>query len=194
MAETLSVHLNRDGIYDVEAPSTYEATGTFSVVLRNHGSPIHVHLHVDDDLSAAATLDATNHYIEAGATRVIEVVVDSDRLPASGVLDVRTGHGTERRNVEVALREPAEHQITVDESLTRPAGRDGDGGSDDEPWSPFGSRGNPSLPVMAFAGLVLLLLLVVAAVVGDPLTVAFAAVAVVAGFVTATYLLRGETD
>ena len=51
MPDSLTVHLNREGPQSIAAPQAFEATGEFSVYLRNHGTPLHAHVSLDDTLA-----------------------------------------------------------------------------------------------------------------------------------------------
>lgn len=119
MPETLPVHLNRESIHDVETPASFDAGGTFSVVVENHGSDSHVHLHLDDDLSRIARIDAGNHYVEGGTTRSVTVSVAEDAA-GSGYLDVVTGYGAERESVAITIDPDESEAVTVDEDLSTP--------------------------------------------------------------------------
>lgn len=119
MPETLPVHLNRESIHDVEVPASFDAPGTFSVVVENHGSDSHVHLHLDDDLSRIARIDAGNHYVEGGSTRSVTVEV-ADEAEGSGYLDVVTGYGAQRESVAVTIDPSDTTTVAVDEDLGTP--------------------------------------------------------------------------
>lgn len=119
MPETLPVHVNRETIHDVEAPASFDASGTFSVVVENHGSDSHVHLHLDDDLSRIARIDAGNHYVEGGSTRSVTVAV-AEGAAGSGYLDVVTGYGAERQSVAVTIDPSASDAVEVDDDLATP--------------------------------------------------------------------------
>lgn len=120
--QTLTVHLNRDGIHDLEAPRSFSADGPFVVDLVNHGKPVHVHLNVDDQLSTAVRLGGGNHFVEAGETVRVDVEVNPDAGPTSGRLKVVTGYGAETAYVTVSVdpQESEASRVQVDESLSKP--------------------------------------------------------------------------
>ncbi|MFB6104379.1 MAG: hypothetical protein ABEJ57_04745 [Halobacteriaceae archaeon] len=136
MPETLPVHLNRETIHDVEAPASFEAPGTFSVVVENHGSDSHVHLHLDDDLSRIARIDAGNHYVEGGTTRSVSIEV-ADGASGTGYLDVVTGYGAQRESVAVTIDPEGSETVTVDEDLGTPQREpvDREAASSDSGWA-----------------------------------------------------------
>lgn len=109
MADDLTVHVNADGIHSVSAEAaSFETTGSFALVLQNHGSPAHVHVHLDESLARGASLDASNHYVDANARRVVRVAVRDEERPVSGELTVYTGYGSESVAIPVSVREPTE--------------------------------------------------------------------------------------
>jgi hypothetical protein len=132
--DELSVHVNHDGLYTLSVPDSFEATGPFDVRIVNHGGPVHVHLHLKDPLSRVATLDATNHHLDAESERVVGIDVNTDALDVDaldaeglrGGLKVAAGHGTETRWVDLTLMTPeaAGETVRVGESLAEPQPRD----------------------------------------------------------------------
>ncbi|MFC6961637.1 DUF7524 family protein [Halocatena marina] len=106
MQETLTVDVNPDGMHTLTVPERFGAEGAFDVVLKNHGEPTHVYLNLDDDLSDAATLEATNYYVEQGETLPIPITTSSN-TEISGDLTVATAYGSEKRFVSVTI-EPSE--------------------------------------------------------------------------------------
>jgi hypothetical protein len=123
VADTLAVHLNRDGPHSVESQREFETDGPFTVELRNHGTPSHVHLRLDDDLAAVATLDDANYYVEDHTA--VEVAVPEDHSAAvSGRVEVVTGYGAESTAVPVTLLPAGSLGVAVEESLSTPAERD----------------------------------------------------------------------
>jgi len=166
----LPVHISRTELHAVEVPDRFEATGSFDVRLVNHGTSLHVHLHLDDDLSEVAALEAPNHYVEGDAERVVRVeVADPDARPEElfGRLKVVSAYGAQTRWVDVELHTPeTEETVEVGESLRRPPPREPDDGGVDRPAVVVGVLGVAALAV-AGAG---------AALLGDPLVVAGALV------------------
>lgn len=136
MTEPLPVHVNRDGTHSIDVAPSYEATGEFAVVLRNHGTPTHVHLRLDGDLAAAASLGTANHYVEGDGARRVPVAVGTDHRPVEGDLEVVTGYGAESATVAIDLVEPDEPEggVAVDERLARPDA--GEEAADPEPAVP----------------------------------------------------------
>jgi hypothetical protein len=123
---SLTVDLNRERLHDVDVVGSFSTTGPFTVDLTNHGGAVHVHLHLDDDLSRVASLDGGNHYVEPNATRKVEISVAQVDEPVRGKLKVVTGHGTETRYVTVTVepRPVTERAVDVDESLSKPQRRE----------------------------------------------------------------------
>lgn len=131
MTERLAVAVNADGPRTLDAPERFavesqsesrsEGAGGFEVALTNHGDPTHVHLALDGDLAAAASLADTHPFLEREATETVRVDA-SGTTPASGRLRIATGHGATTREVEVELHEP--QPVRVDDSLASPGGTD----------------------------------------------------------------------
>ena len=157
------MHVNRASLHALEVPATFEAEGSFDILLTNHGESLHLHVHLDDALSEVATIDAGNHYVEGETQRAVRVHVDEDRLteePHHGKIKVVSAYGAETRwiDVELARPTPEDEGVTVDESLGEPAA----GPAGGEP-SPAPALDRPELPVLAL-GLVALVVAVLAAV------------------------------
>lgn len=145
MTDELTVHVNREELHALEVPASFEATGSFDVVIVNHGEPLHVHLHLDDSLSRIASLTAGNHHVEGGSERRVSVDVDTATLAdragstgrgqagassatglsddaAGGQLKVSTAYGAETDLVDIAVTAPEStgDTVRVDESLGTP--------------------------------------------------------------------------
>ena len=183
MSDDLVVHLNRDGPQTLAAePPRFATGGSFDVVLRNHGTPLHVHLHLDDDLSRRAELGTANHFVEAGAVRRVRVTVDEPLDPVEGRLKVVTGYGSHTEYVTVTLAEPEpeRRQVRVDESLGQPTRSPAP-----EPRFDAGD-----LPLLAVGGVALVVALVAAMLIGGVEAVVGLLIVVV-GLVVAVALLRG---
>ena len=106
MPDEFTVHISRDELHAIEIPASFETSGSFDVVLVNHGTSLHVHLHLDDSLSEVAALDANNHYVEGDSSRVVRIGVDTERLPDSGVfgrLKIVSAYGSQTRWVDIEL-------------------------------------------------------------------------------------------
>lgn len=121
MSSTLSVHLNRDGTRSVQPESfSMETDGPFTIELVNHGTPAHVHLHLDDALARVATIPSDNLFVESGAEQLVRVNVQNGPRPVKGQIEVVTGYGAERANVNVSVIEPAPDgaEVQVDDQLS----------------------------------------------------------------------------
>ncbi|WP_225334650.1 DUF7524 family protein [Halomicrobium urmianum] len=160
MPDTLPVHVNRQSLHSLEVPASFETDDSFDVRLINHGEPVHVHLHLDDSLSEIATIEATNHYVDADSQRPVGVTLREEGS-VLGKLKVATGYGAETRYVDVRITEPTEEQdeVRVDESLAQPQP---DAGTDDEST---GSLLDGERSVFLLGGLALLVAAVAAALV-----------------------------
>lgn len=124
MTDSLAVAVNRDGLHTLAVPTQFEANGPFAVELHNHGEAAHVHLNLDDRLSAVARLRATNHYVESGESRRIEVETHDPSAwpeePIRGKLKVVVGHGQETHHVNVTLDPTQPEGVRVDPDLATP--------------------------------------------------------------------------
>ena len=125
MPSSLSVELNRNRLHDIAVADAFSTTESFSVDLEKRGEAVHAHLHLDDDLSRVARLEAGNHYVESDTTRSVTVAVDPDAEPVTGKLRIVTGYGSEQRYVDVTVEPPAEVKppVDVDEALSHPPSR-----------------------------------------------------------------------
>lgn len=182
MPDDLVVHLNRDGPHSIGVEPRQFVTGDpFDIVLRNHGTALHVHLHLDDDLSPQATLGTANHFVEEDAVRRVRVTVDDPLDPVEGRLKLVTGYGSETEYVRIALRdvEPEERHVRVDESLGQPTSRE-----EPEPLLDAGS-----LPTFALGAIAVLVAVVAAVIVGGP-TAGLGLGIVFIGLIVAWALLR----
>jgi hypothetical protein len=190
VTETLPVAINRGDIHAIDVPPSFEVADTFVVRIENHGSPTHVHLHLDDALSQVASLGASNRYV-GDAEEVVVRVADGPR-PAEGTLEVVTGYGAETARVAIDVVEPeqAEDAVAVDESMASPPVD----GPDPEPTpsaTPLPGISRDAVPVLALSG-VAVVFAVVAAVISDALAVLLGVLAVLAGVAAAVVLLREE--
>ena len=186
MPDELPVHISRDDLHAIEIPASFETDGPFDVVLVNHGTSLHVHLHLDDTLSQVASLDANNHYVESDDSRAVRIDVDTDRVPDDGVfgrLKIVSAYGSETRwvDVELAQPNPTKQSVEVDESLSKPPER--------EPNSiQSGWNSGAELPVLALGGVALVVAILAAVLIQNTLVTAAAAM-VVGGVVVALYML-----
>ncbi len=176
------VHLNRDGPHSIAVePRAFEADGSFDVVLRNHGTALHVHLHLDDELSRQATLANANHYVDEEAVRRVRVTVEGPIESAEGRLKLVTGYGsrTEYVTVELDHRQSEPSRVRVDESLASPRG--------EPPPEPLLDADD--LPVVAIGGVAVLVAVVAAVLIGGPAG-ALGLLIVAVGLAVAVALLR----
>lgn len=120
-SEEVTVHIARDDPDSLEAgASSIETRESFGVVLRNHGSPVHVHCGLDGNLTRIASMDQSNYYVEADEEAYVPVIVDGVEGPVSGTLEVSTGYGAQSVMIDVTVN-PDPSPVDVDESLGQPA-------------------------------------------------------------------------
>ena len=178
--DTLAVDVNRSGLHTLEVDERFETDGPFVVELSNHGEATHVHLHLDDELSEIARLEAANHYVEGDERRSVRVKALSPReWPGDtirGKLKVVAAHGQEKRFVDVVFdRTPDDKPVEVDPELATP----GSEGSS----RPTAASGGPSalrvIPV-AVLGVVAVLLAAGALFAADGLDFLFGGFSVLA--------------
>lgn len=193
MSETLSVHVSDDDLHaiSVETPSL-ETAGAFDIELVNHGRAVHVHLNLMDGLGRAATLEATNHFVETESVRTVRVNVDGP-FPAEGKVKIVTGYGAETTYANVTVREPdsTDDSVVVDETLASPA--DADEAASDNP-SLADSLPTPAAattPVLALAGVALLVAVLAATLVDAVVAVIGVGVVLVGVVAAAAILVRG---
>ena len=190
MPDELPVHVSRQELHAVEVPGTFETEGSFDVALKNHGNSIHMHVHLDDALSAVADLTATNHHVDGETERVVHVDVDEERLgpePVRGKLKVVSAYGASTRWVDVVIAEPEEEDSTVrvDESLAEPRPKPE---SETAGGPVFAS---PTVPVVALGAIAVVVALVVAVVVDDAIVLGGAFAVVFAVLLAMVLLVRG---
>ena len=142
-----------------------------------------------DDMARAATLEATNHFVETESVRTVRVNVDGP-FPADGKVKIVTGYGAETAYADVTAREPdsTNDSVVVDETLATPADVD-EAASDDS--SLFDSLPTPAAettPVLALAAVALLVALLAATLVDGVVAVVGVGV-VLAGVVAAVAIL-----
>jgi len=118
----LSVDLNRDGLHQIAAPAEFKTDGPFEIRLRNHGEAIHVHLNLDEELAAAATLDESNHYVEPYSRRSVEIDTKRIDTAVTGRLKIVTSYGAESAYTTVTVSPPGTvtERVAVDEELAKP--------------------------------------------------------------------------
>ena len=197
MTDRLVAHINRTAIHSLEVPESFDADGSFVVELRNEGEATHVHLHLDDALSEVASLDAGNHYVAGDSSRAVRVNVSPGGEPVRGKLKVVTAYGAETRYVDVTVEPTGKGSVAVDPDLSKPRGGAGREGGGQRAAS--GNEGGLDLdvdlqavvsvlPAVVF-GLVAVILAMGAVLTPGGTDVTLAVLAVVAGVLTAGYLL-----
>ena len=201
MTDRLVAHINRTAIHSLEVPDSFETEGSFVVDLRNEGEATHVHLHLDDALSEVARLDAGNHYVAGDSGREVRVHVSPGAEPVRGKLKVVTAYGAETRFVDVVVEPGRKGSVAVDPELSKPRGGTGGkpGGESARGSAGAGRDGGVGLdvdlqavvavlPAVVF-GLVAVILAAGAVLAPGGTDVTLALLAVVAGVLTAGYLL-----
>jgi hypothetical protein len=103
VSESLPVELNAGSVHAVDAPGTFTARGPFHLELSNEGGAVHVHVHLDEDLSRAARVNEVNHYVGSGETVRIPIGTVSGHGEVTGHLEVVSGYGAERERIEVTV-------------------------------------------------------------------------------------------
>jgi hypothetical protein len=123
VSDPLTVDVNRTHLHSVEVPDSVSRTGSFDIELHNHGEAVHVHVHLDDTLSAVASVDAINHHLRPGAVRRVPVIVRRDDRSATGRLKVASAYGAETRYVDLSLEavRPSKPPVEVDAALAEPS-------------------------------------------------------------------------
>lgn len=191
MPESLDVRVGREGVHELDAPATFAAEESFRVRIRNYGRPVHVHLHPDETLTQATSVEGGNHYLEAEDSLTIPVTVNAELAPEdrrSGTLRLVAGYGAAETEIEVELRSPAASSVVVDERLAEPRSTGSESGS--------GSRvlDRPTGRVLALGGLAVLVAVLAAAIVQTPAVIGGAAVVVVGVAVAVAFLRHDKRD
>ena len=181
MSSSLSVHLNRDGTRSVQPESfSMETDGAFTIELVNHGTPAHVHLHLDDALAKVATIPSDNLYVEAGSEQYVRVDVRDSPRPIKGQIEVVTGYGAERANVNVNVIDPVPDgsEVQVDEQLSARQEH-----AEHEPQL------SDAIGPAAVAVVGVLLAVALTVLVNDVFALALGAIAIIVGVAVAIYVL-----
>ncbi|ELZ20591.1 hypothetical protein C475_20048 [Halosimplex carlsbadense 2-9-1] len=189
--DTLPVHVSRDSLHALEVPDAFETDGSFDIGVVNHGGSVHVHIHLDDDLSEIATVEAGNHFVDSESKRAVHVSVQGAG-EATGTLKIASAYGAETRYVTVRITEPDEEESTVevDESLSQPQPREPDAGGNGAATAALAA--SPQLVVLALGVLALGVAAALALLVDEVVVVA-GALAVLVGVLAAVYIaLAGE--
>lgn len=118
----LTVSINNDGLHSIAAPEAFETTESFDLVLDNDGEAVHVHLNLDETLSAVADIRANNHYVEPTGSRPVGIDVNPRTAAVTGRLKIATGYGSEVAYTRITVQPPEADptQVTVDKSLANP--------------------------------------------------------------------------
>jgi hypothetical protein len=189
--ETLAVHLNREDLHSVELPTTFASADSFVVELDNHGEATHVHLRLDDALSAIASIPTSNHYVRPGATTRVPIRV-SDDGPVTGLLTVATAYGSQTEAVEISIEPTAgKERVEIDESLIERGDNTVDIGGTSTPTQPAATTGAPSGldNSTLLGGTALVILLGIALLFIEGIALYVGALAVLVGLIVAGYLL-----
>jgi len=119
VTDEVTVHVNRTRRHAIAvADDPFETSGSFDVVLVNHGEGAHVHLGLDGDLAAAGDVEASAPFLDADATERVAVRVNA-RGPFGGALTLSTGYG--KSSIEVPVRIDPDAGPDVDATPERPA-------------------------------------------------------------------------
>jgi len=118
----LTVSINNDGLHSIAAPEAFETVESFDLVLDNDGEAVHVHLNLDETLSAVADIRANNHYVEPTGSRPVGIDVNPRTAAVTGRLKIATGYGSEVAYTRITVQPPEADptQVTVDKSLANP--------------------------------------------------------------------------
>lgn len=121
--DRLTAVLNETDLYAIAAPSTFETSDSFDIVLDNHEQAVHVHLNLDETLSSVASLRTTNYYIKRNRTHSVSVDIDTPPTAVSGRLKIATGYGAEVAYTTVTVRPPEQgtNRVAIDDSLSKPS-------------------------------------------------------------------------
>ncbi|WP_424019481.1 DUF7524 family protein [Halorientalis pallida] len=191
MPDELPVDVNRRERNSLNVPASIETDDSFVIRVRNHGNASRVHVHLDENLSAVASLEDTNYYVEANSAQAIPVSVHEHGV-VHGKIKLSAGYGATTRWVDVKLTEPDDAgSVEVDESLAEPGGGERD--TDEERATDGAASGSvladrPALPVLVLGALAVAVAVGAAAVFESGL-VAAGAVAVFVAVLLAGYLL-----
>jgi len=118
VTDEVTIHVNRTRRHAIAvADDPFEASGSFDVVLVNHGEGAHVHLGLDGDLAAAGEVEAAAPFLGADATERVAVRVKA-RGPVGGALTISTGYG--KSSVDVPVRIDPDAGPDVDARPTSP--------------------------------------------------------------------------
>jgi len=119
----LEVHINRMFPNSIEFEETpIEVSGSFGIILYNHGGPCHVYLHLSDELADFAHMGVSNRFLKDRENVRLDVKVGEGAPETEGVIKIVTGHGSETAYSNVVVRDARDTrgQIKIDERLSIP--------------------------------------------------------------------------
>lgn len=185
----LAVSLNDDGLHSVAAPASFEADESFEVLLDNHGEAVHVHLNLDETLSAIADIRANNHYVDPEQSRPVVITVEPRSTAVTGRLKIATGYGAEVGYTTITVYPPTEspERVAVDESLAKPQRESSPEPTVAEQLGAALAGGDSTGLLFAFGLAVVLLAVAIAATLESGVVIA-GAVIVLVGVIVATGL------
>ncbi len=137
--------------------NVFKTADSFEVSLTNHGSAVHVHLQLMEDLAEYATIPTSNYYIEADDSQRARITIRDGPRPLSGRLKIVTGYGSNSEHVTIELQEETEEEtgVQVAEELGRP-----------QPRQPSRSISPDQFPVIILSVLAIAIALVTGFIVG----------------------------
>jgi len=177
VSDTLRVRLDRERTHQFDAPASFESNGPFTLQIENQGTPAHLHLSLEGELAAVATLSSEQLYIEGEETASVGVRVPEDCPTKRGALELVTAHGSVTAQVSLTVSEP--ETVTVDDSLSKPQ-------PDRSPISL--SMTEDILPVLGLS-ILAVAVLVGAVVFGGDATILLGVLAVLGAIGAASYLI-----
>lgn len=191
MSRRLPVSVGRDSPGAIEAPASFETTGTFGVEVDNQGRDVRVHVALDGDLASVASLPDNNYRVERGESLTVPVEVAADATH-TGTLTVATGYGQEDHEVTVTLA-PAPEETPVEPVPT--AGRtdpDADRSVVETVADALDGGRDTPIGLLALAGVAVAVALVAATVVGGAVGLAGGVVVLVGVAAAGWLVLVGE--
>ena len=194
----VTVHVNRGASDTLEADtSAFETRDSFTLLLRGHETPAHVHCRLDGDgaFSRLVSIDGPNYYVEPDDAIPVPIAVEAADIeePIEGELEVLTGYGSESVTIDVIVK-PKPAAVEIDESLAKPKASSSDSPADGSPIARVLERvaaGAPEPGTLAVVGLGLLAIAIAtstAATIGGSAAM-IGLVIVVVGVAVALFLL-----
>ena len=123
MSADVEIQINRAFPNSIEIEeSPVEVSGSFGLILYNHGGPCHVYIQLSDEIAEFAYMGVSNRFLKEQENVRLEVRVRENAPAAEGWIKVVTGHGSETEYVTIIIKDykEARTQITVDEKLSIP--------------------------------------------------------------------------